>query len=649
MMRYLFLLISTSFYINVYAHEHDNCNHRCNHRSVSGSNGVNYYQNVKMNLYDLQYMKLDLAVMPQSRVIEGSCTYRAIVTSTLDTFVIELKPTMAIDSIVVNGSVVTFMRGNDHVYIPFATAVPAGTSLAIVFHYKGTASGNAIVAGRNNAIDLNYTASLSEAYQAREWFPAKQLLNDKIDSIDMWFTTNAAYKIGSNGLLKEVVDLPNNRKQFRWSSGYPISYYLPSFAVGNYTSYTNYAKPLAMAGDTIPVVHYVAENVNYFNAIKSSLDKTPPMIEELSFLYGLYPFYKEKYGHKQAGIGGGMEHQTMSTMESFNTSLIAHELAHQWWGDNVTCATWSDIWINEGFASYAEYLTVEYLPALYPGTTPAAVMQGVHNSVMSSLAGSVYVPPADAYNEGRVFSGRLSYDKGSAIIHNLRFEMQSDTIFFRTLRTFQQAYKDSFATGEDFKEHAEAISGRNFDDFFNQWYYGQGYPTYNVTYGKQGNDLVLTVNQTTSAPAVTPFFKGLLELKINAAQGDTLVKINVTSNNQQFFIPFSKIPTGVEVDPNNWIINRVGSIVTGVDNIPAVVAGIRIYPNPTRGELNISLPPTGFSSIRIIDMAGRTISVHGIPAGLRIFNTGMSQPNGIYFVHISGKKGNVVERVLVSK
>ena len=135
-------------------------------------------------------------------------------------------------------------------------------------------------------------------------------------------------------------------------------------------------------------------------------------------------------------------------------------------------------------------------------------MQSVHNSVMSSPTGSVYVPLASTYDENRIFSSRLSYNKGSAIIHNLRFEMQDDNVFFQTLRNFQQQFKDSVATADDFKQVAETTSGKNFTDFFNQWYYGEGYPTFNITYLKQQSDSVtLIINETTSAPSVTPFFK----------------------------------------------------------------------------------------------------------------------------------------------
>ena len=121
-----------------------------------------------------------------------------------------------------------------------------------------------------------------------------------------------------------------------------------------------------------------------------------------------------------APIGGGMEHQTMTTLSDFNFYLTSHELCHQWWGDNVTCKTWSDIWINEGFASYGEYLAAAGLTSYQEAQQH---MVDAHNNVMSMPDGSVYIPPLQAISEGRIFDGRLSYKKGAAIIHNLRFEI----------------------------------------------------------------------------------------------------------------------------------------------------------------------------------------------------------------------------------
>ncbi len=234
---------------------------------------------------------------------------------------------------------------------------------------------------------------------------------------------------GSQGLLTNVSVLDNNQLRYEWKSNYPIAYYLISFAVSDYQEYNIYAKPEGLENDSILVQNFIYNHPNYLNSYKTNIDATAPMIELFSDLYAMYPFKDEKYGHCITQLGGGMEHQTMSTMGGFSFGLVAHELGHMWFGDNVTCATWSDIWVNEGFATYTDYLANEKLISWNAGQN---FMISTQNNVMSQSGGSVYVPPSEATpdNIWRIFSGRLSYDKGAAIIHVLRHELNDDDLFF---------------------------------------------------------------------------------------------------------------------------------------------------------------------------------------------------------------------------
>jgi aminopeptidase N len=633
----------------VFAQHTDNsvteCKAACSHAHLRRLQ-PDYAQNNLMNKYDVKFVKLDVNLDVASVFISGSCITRAIALEPLDSFAIEFKDGMTLDSAFINNQKLAFTRSANHIYIKLPATLATGSNIVAVYYYRGNPA-DGLFNRLDGATQLRFTASLSESFQAREWYPSKQILSDKIDSTDIWVTTSSRNKVGSNGLLKAVVNKPNGQVQYQWSCRYPQAYYQISVAVGKYQEYINYAKPASMAGDSIFVQHYIGDTTNQLANNKTNLDRTPRMIEKYSEQFGLYPFWKEKYGHAYAPIGGGMEHQTMSTMSNFGTSLIAHELTHQWFGNDVTCATWNDIWINEGFATYGEYLAMEAFPSFY-SSNAASNMLGVHNNVMTVAGGSVYIPDAFAYDENRIFSSRLSYNKGSAIIHNLRFELGADSTFFKVLRQFIIQYRDRVASATQFKDVAETVSGKSLTDFFNQWYYGEGFPTYNVDYSKQGSDtLVLNINQTVSMPSVTPLFTGLMEYRITSAAGDTTVRVRQTAASQVFKFKYTKTPTGVIIDPNNWVVNRSGSITTGVNDIDPIVAGVRIFPNPVKDRLYISFKPNVFSSMQLIDITGRVLSSYTISRSGSNLQVPLRLPAGVYYISLKSSDNKAYNKKIV--
>ena len=384
--------------------------------------------------YDVKFYKLDIAVERTSIYISGNVTINAEVVSTaLDTFAFDLIDILNVDSVLINGVSCTFTRSNNEVFVKINTPINHGSLFSAKIYYWGTPPSGGFFSGISNATSQSWgnqiTWTLSEAFNANQWFPCKQLLQDKADSSYVFVTTSNTNKVGSNGVLENTVSLPNNKVRYEWKSRHPINYYLISIAVGKYVDYSIYAHPAGL-NDSILIQNYIYDNPATLQYFKTQIDLTADFIELYSNLFGLYPFWDEKYGHCMAPLGGGMEHQTMTTLGMFNFTLTSHELSHQWFGDNVTCATWSDIWVNEGFASYCEYLALEYLDS----GQEVPWLADVHNNVLSELDGSVYIPVLQATDENRIFDSRLSYEKGAAIIHMLRFELQNDTTFFNIMR-----------------------------------------------------------------------------------------------------------------------------------------------------------------------------------------------------------------------
>ena len=585
-----------------------------------------------MDKYDVRFYWLDINLERTSTNISGNVTINAVVQNApLDTFAVELVSQLVVDSAKINGIIRPVTQNTGNVFVIPASAIVIGSNISVQIFYHGTPPSGGFFSGISHATSGSWgnevVWTLSEPFNANQWWPCKQVLSDKADSSWVFVTTSNTNKVGSNGILTNIVSVPGNKNRYEWKSKYPIDYYLISASVAKYVDHTTYAHP-AGTTDSVMIQNYIYDNPATLPNFQGIIDSTAQMIELYSQLYGMYPFKNEKYGHSMAPISGGMEHQTMTTLGYFDFSLISHELGHMWWGDHVTCNTWQDIWINEGFASYSEYLCRQYLHSL---ADAQAYMLDEHTSVMSSTGGSVYVPIASITDENRIFDSRLSYDKGSAIIHMIRFELQNDTTFFNVLKDFQIQYAYNTATGADFKNFLNSHTSNNFNDFFNQWYTGEGYPTYNLVWHQANDTVYFSSTQTTSA-AVTSLFKMLMQYKLKSASGDTLILEYQTNNVNNFKIHTHKVITGIEVDPNNWVINKVGTIVVGIEdqNNPAFFS---MSPVPCNDQLTVYFPGNSNEStiLSVFDITGRKL-LTSVSMGTKTIIDTRDLPSGIYLL-----------------
>ncbi|MCX6231958.1 MAG: M1 family aminopeptidase [Bacteroidetes bacterium] len=611
------------------------------------NNNTTVKQSALMDKYDVKFYKLDISVEHTSVYVEGNVSIVAkVIASQLDTFAFELKDYFTIDSIKINNQIKTFNRLLDDVFVGIGP-LSAGANLTAQIFYKGlppnTGTFFSGISCETSSLWGNQICwTLSQPFGAKEWFPVKQSLTDKADSAYIFVTTANDNKVGSEGILTAIVPLPNNKLRYEWKARYPIDYYLISIAVGQYVEYNIYAHPGGMS-DSLLIQNYIYDNPSALPYYKNEIDRTPGFIELFSDLFGLYPFHKEKYGHSMAPMGGGMEHQTMTTLSDFNFYLTSHELSHQWWGDNITCATWSDIWINEGFASYAEYLAAQYKWSYQEAQNHMKVM---HDSIMAYPNGSVYIPPFQINDVNRIFDGRLSYKKGAAIIHNLRFEIANDSIFFKVLKTIQTRFKDSTITGLDVKAVAEEFTGKNFTDFFNQWYFGEGYPTFNIISWLQNDTLVINTDQQTSA-TTTPLFKMLMEYKLQSPTGDTIIKLYHSANIETFKIPMQKPVSGLVVDPNNWVINGKGNIVFSVIN-ENYSSNLLLYPNPCSDILEIYMANTKNENyqLSIFDVCGKLIFNENILMNVKNKINVQFLRKGIYFLELKNENKKSIQKFI---
>jgi aminopeptidase N len=554
--------------------------------------------------YDVHFYGIDLEVNDTSTFIRGSTEILVSALEDMHEVVLELSISMTVDSIFMGGGKVpAYSHGNNLVRITPTLPLEAGKQFSIRIFYHGTGGQYGFFSGISSRFDSYWgkhvTYTLSEPFHAMDWFPCKQVLADKADSAFVYLTVGDHLKAGSNGLLAGVDSLPGNRVRYRWETRYPTAFYLLSLSVSEYDDYSYYLHPKE-SPDSFLFQNYIYDTPSYLPVNKADIDATGDMIASFSRMFGRYPFWKEKYGHCVAPLGGGMEHQTMTTLVNFGFNLVAHELAHQWFGDNVTCASWQDIWINEGFASYAEYLALERLVSKQEADY---WMAGAHDRVYTEPEGSVYIPAEDADDEFRIFSYELSYKKGAALLHMIRYELDDDSVFFKTLENFQERFADSVATGDDFLAVLNETSGMTFEWFFDQWYYGQGYPEFNFAWWQTTDSLFIVADQKGSSPA-TPFFRTTLDIGLTLEDGqNSSLKIAYDSPLKTIQIPMTQRVLDVVPDPANWIVDISQVVHQYVTN-----TYFSVNPNPFKDQLNVVFN-TGAAERDIIlsDINGRMV------------------------------------------
>jgi aminopeptidase N len=596
-------------------------------------------QTLANNRSDVRYCRLHWTVDPAIKFITGEVMTVFDPIEMVGSLDFDFSAVLTMDSVLYHGQTIPFLRTGDILSVSFPNVLPPFLSDSITFFYKGAPTSSGFGSFEVNTHDNTPVLwTLSEPYGAMEWWPCKQSLNDKIDSVDIFITNPEGYRAASNGRLMGESTL-NGQTTAHWKHRYPIAAYLVCMAVTNYVDYLNL---VPFNGDTTTVLNYVyPESIN---AAQAGTANIVPQMQLYNQLFGVYPFHSEKYGHTQFGWGGGMEHQTMTFVGSWGFELLAHELAHHWFGDKVTCGSWEDIWLNEGFATYLSGLCYENLQPQYWQN----FKQSRINSATSQVDGSVRVD--DTTSVGRIFSGRLSYAKGAMVLHMLRW-VCGDSSFFTGVRNYLHdptlAY--GYALTNDLKHHLEQASGKNLNGFFADWYYGEGYPSYRVDWSKSTSNIVtVQLDQTQSHPSVA-FYEMPVQVSFSNGVKDTTVVFDHTQNGQIFTVALDFSPTNLVVDPNLWIVSRNNFVqelsATGEPKPPYA---LEIVPNPSPKDIQVLLtvPYSGVVVISLFQADGKMLesSTQNILEGLNtIVLNGANRPSGWYRVRMEGK-GWIAER-----
>ncbi|MCB0722272.1 MAG: T9SS type A sorting domain-containing protein [Ignavibacteriae bacterium] len=570
---------------------------------------------------DVTYYKLILKVTTTPDFLNGIVTVNATsLQNGLNTFFLDFEDNMVVDSVLSNGTSLSFSQSNDELHITLDQNANKNDNISVVITYHGLPDITGLGSfefGENQGVPAIWT--LSEPYGAKTWFPNKDNPSDKADSSDVWITVADNLTGVSNGDLIETINNGDGTKTYKWRSRYPIAPYLISLAIADYSIYETYYH--YSPSDSMLVINYIyPQNLN---SIKSLLDQTPSMIEIMSGYFGPYPFLKEKYGHAEFGVLAGMEHQTISSMGAFFDGIIVHELTHQWFGDKITCAKWEDIWVNEGFAVYGEALYQE-------ATSGKEAYYDVIKSNMSrakDAVGTIYVQNINSIDE--IFDGDRTYAKGGVVIHMLRGVM-GDENFFRTLKAYMSDTSLAYgsATIRDFQHVAETVSGTNLSYFFDEWLYGENYPRYVVDWYYnliQGNTYQVSVEVKQSVNTLPQFFTMPIDMKINTSLGDTTVRIFNNAQDQIFNFTIEGKPLTLDFDPDNYILKEQSG---NTHNVPITYTLAQNYPNPFNPGTTITYELGNVSNVQlnVYDITGRLVS--------RLVN--QKQREGSYVVEFDG-------------
>lgn len=526
---------------------------------------------------DLIKYDLDITIDPVATTISGSNTISFVALQAISTVQVRLAGGFTVNAatgVQVDGVNRTFSRAGITMTVQLGRTYNPGEPFTVKVTYSGVPNGGGFgsINFRTRGSGAREVWTLSETDFAHTWMPCKENNLDKCVA-DMRFTVPDTMKVASNGVLQSTLPASGNRLTYFWRTLYPTATYLYCFSATNHNEYNQTWNFTPSSGPSVsmPVTFWLypeSDTLTNRNAWFRCIEMLTAFSPEGRL--GLYPFANEKYGMYQFGFGGGMEHQTATGQGTFSESVTAHELGHQWWGDNVTCATWNHIWLNEGFATYSEALWEEWKPgSAGAGSLRLAMVQ----RKPSDVNGTVWCPTTTDMN--RIFSTNFSYRKGGWVLHMLRGVI-GDAAFFAALRDYRAAYGGGSATTEEFQAICEGVVGHSLNTFFQQWVFQPGAPAYqfawrNVSAGGQNYiELYLDQTQTNAYPRyVMP-----ITTRFGPTGGGPTFDARVSNNAdaEHFLIPVPVPMGGFTLDPDNWILfTGLTNMGTGPEGPPKVV------------------------------------------------------------------------------
>lgn len=423
-----------------------------------------YFPQLGNEGYDVLHYQIDLTVDLAAQTLAGTTTIDAVAVKALSGLNLEFLG-MDIHSLSVDGQPADYSREGVELIVTLPQAVADGQTFQIAVEYSGTPG---------EGVDLSNMAEYSVgwdwyeegAYVAAEptgassWFPVNEHPADKA-TYGYRITVAKPYVVAANGLLAETIDNGDSRT-FVWNAQYPMASYLATVGVGHFDVET-------LPGPNGVVIHNYYEQ-DIVNGVRDDFARIGEIIEFYNGIFGDYPFEAAGVIVHDLDFNFSLETQTLIVFGFGFTDefVVAHELAHQWYGDSVGLTCWQDIWLNEGFATYASSLWTEHA---YGEQALTDELSLYYQEVAG--AGGFAAPPGNP-GAGDLFNFGVYY-RGALTLHALRLEV-GDEVFFNILRTYFERYEDKNATTADFIAVAEELSGQELNPLLDEWLYSTDIP-----------------------------------------------------------------------------------------------------------------------------------------------------------------------------
>jgi aminopeptidase N len=604
--------------------------------------------------YTLNLDLFNCFVAPYSHEFSGTEIITFEVDSTLNSIVLNANSnSLQINSVSMAG--VSFTHTGNLLTIQLDQTYNPGDTVDVgIDYHHNNVEDNAFYA--NNG----FVFTDCEPEGARKWFPCWDKPSDKA-KLDMTVKVPATVKIGSNGALADST-LVADTLWYHWISEHNIATYIMVLTGKvNYNLDIVYWHKLSNPDDSIPIRFYYNTG-----EVPSAIEEMIlPMCDWFSENFCEHPFQKDGFATLNNEFSwGGMENQTLTSLcpNCWGESLIAHEFAHQWFGDMITCATWADIWVNEGFATWSEAFWYESYAGYnaYKADINGNATNYLNNNpgwAISEPEWSVTTPPANV-----MFNYAITYAKGSTILHMLRYVL-GDSLFFDVIQAYASDpdLKYYSAAIPDFMAIVNDITGEDYDWFFNQWIYEPNHPQYQNTY----NFVDLGTGQwkvnfyTEQIQADPEFFKMPMEVKIRFMDlTDTVVSVMNDVNGQYFSWVFDVRPVYFQFDPNNDIVIKQQSTILGVPDHQAATSTVHLYqnvPNPANQTtlIKYQLDKPMYVTLSLFDIMGKQVTVlvnEQIPTGLHQVSLDCSSLKaGVYHYTLLANGERITRKLVITK